>query len=304
MGHFQLLYHYNGGLEIDAWMGLFGANVYSTRKSTLEAATKKTLVASSIATDKAGYSQRGTNATQKSNTRSKSYMLRDGSTTPPSIWYNGYKTSFLWHRSIGIQALQSTRKMAPSPSSKMKMSITAIVVHLSIWCRSCQPTIVPVVDDGTSDEFNVANRSFRAGDDHIWTPLEKPDGVNGALELYSHNMTPTKIKVRITFFEDVVLKRTATELLAYISSGTLFYVKTDPTKEHTLSVVVRAYAEEASTATSAMKTSVATISEETQQRDCFERPFDKYSSKFVFENVFHSTKDVDDFIEMLPVKEI
>ncbi|KAI9997419.1 hypothetical protein PInf_001224 [Phytophthora infestans] len=74
----------------------------------------------------------------------------------------------------------------------MKMSITAIVVHLSIWCRSCQPTIVPVVDDGTSDEFNVANRSFRAGDDHIWTPLEKPDGVNGALELYSHNMTPTK----------------------------------------------------------------------------------------------------------------
>ncbi|EEY70233.1 uncharacterized protein PITG_19524 [Phytophthora infestans T30-4] len=103
-----------------------------------------------------------------------------------------YKTSFLWHRSIGIQALQSTHPLPPSPSYKMKMSITAIVVHLSIWCRSCQPTIVPVVDDGTSDEFNVANRSFRAGDDHIWTPLEKPDGVNGALELYSHNMTPTK----------------------------------------------------------------------------------------------------------------
>ncbi|EEY66668.1 uncharacterized protein PITG_16750 [Phytophthora infestans T30-4] len=98
----------------------------------------------------------------------------------------------LWHRSIGIQVLQSTHPLPPSPSYKMKMSITAIVVHLSIWCRSCQPTIVPVVDDGTSDEFNVANRSFRAGDDHIWTPLEKPDGVNGALELYSHNMTPTK----------------------------------------------------------------------------------------------------------------
>ncbi|EGZ29212.1 hypothetical protein PHYSODRAFT_322750 [Phytophthora sojae] len=43
-----------------------------------------------------------------------------------------------------------------------------------------------------NDEFNVANRSFRPGDDHIWTSLEKPDGVNGALELYPHNMTSTK----------------------------------------------------------------------------------------------------------------
>uniref|UniRef100_H3GJH1 GH16 domain-containing protein n=2 Tax=Phytophthora ramorum TaxID=164328 RepID=H3GJH1_PHYRM len=43
-----------------------------------------------------------------------------------------------------------------------------------------------------SDEFNTPNRSFRPGDDHIWTSLEKPDGVNGALELYSHNMTSTK----------------------------------------------------------------------------------------------------------------
>ncbi|KUF78068.1 Beta-glucan synthesis-associated protein SKN1 [Phytophthora nicotianae] len=43
-----------------------------------------------------------------------------------------------------------------------------------------------------SDEFNVVNRSFRPGDDHIWTSLEKPDGVNGALELYSHNMTSTR----------------------------------------------------------------------------------------------------------------
>ncbi|TDH69611.1 hypothetical protein CCR75_007639 [Bremia lactucae] len=42
-----------------------------------------------------------------------------------------------------------------------------------------------------SDEFNVPNRSFRAGDDHMWTSLEKPDGVNGALEVYSHNMTST-----------------------------------------------------------------------------------------------------------------
>uniref|UniRef100_M4BNF1 GH16 domain-containing protein n=2 Tax=Hyaloperonospora arabidopsidis (strain Emoy2) TaxID=559515 RepID=M4BNF1_HYAAE len=43
-----------------------------------------------------------------------------------------------------------------------------------------------------SDEFNMPNRSFRPGDDHIWTSLEKPDGVNGALELYSHNMTSTR----------------------------------------------------------------------------------------------------------------
>ncbi|CEG42794.1 beta-glucan synthesis-associated [Plasmopara halstedii] len=43
-----------------------------------------------------------------------------------------------------------------------------------------------------SDEFNTPNRSFRPGDDHLWTSLEKPDGVNGALELYSHNMTSTK----------------------------------------------------------------------------------------------------------------
>ncbi|CEG42791.1 beta-glucan synthesis-associated [Plasmopara halstedii] len=43
-----------------------------------------------------------------------------------------------------------------------------------------------------SDEFNTKNRSFRPGEDHLWTSLEKPDGVNGALELYSHNMTSTK----------------------------------------------------------------------------------------------------------------
>ena len=43
-----------------------------------------------------------------------------------------------------------------------------------------------------SDEFNMPNRSFRPGHDHLWTSLEKPDGVNGALELYSHNMTSTR----------------------------------------------------------------------------------------------------------------
>ncbi|TMW58975.1 hypothetical protein Poli38472_007120 [Pythium oligandrum] len=43
-----------------------------------------------------------------------------------------------------------------------------------------------------SDEFNEADRNFKPGHDHIWTSLEKPDGVNSALETYSHNMTSTK----------------------------------------------------------------------------------------------------------------
>ncbi|GAB9469696.1 hypothetical protein Gpo141_00006966 [Globisporangium polare] len=42
-----------------------------------------------------------------------------------------------------------------------------------------------------SDEFNTPDRSFKPGEDHLWTSIEKPDGVNGALELYSHNMTST-----------------------------------------------------------------------------------------------------------------
>ncbi|GAB9477368.1 Beta-glucan synthesis-associated protein, partial [Globisporangium polare] len=33
-----------------------------------------------------------------------------------------------------------------------------------------------------SDEFNTPNRSFKPGEDHMWTSLEKPDGVNAALE--------------------------------------------------------------------------------------------------------------------------
>lgn len=43
-----------------------------------------------------------------------------------------------------------------------------------------------------SDEFNTANRSFKPGKDHLWTSLNKADGVNAALEVYSHNMTGTK----------------------------------------------------------------------------------------------------------------
>uniref|UniRef100_K3X0H8 GH16 domain-containing protein n=1 Tax=Globisporangium ultimum (strain ATCC 200006 / CBS 805.95 / DAOM BR144) TaxID=431595 RepID=K3X0H8_GLOUD len=43
-----------------------------------------------------------------------------------------------------------------------------------------------------SDEFNTPDRSFKPNDDHIWTSIDKPDGVNKALEVYSHNMTSTK----------------------------------------------------------------------------------------------------------------
>ncbi|ETP50072.1 hypothetical protein F442_04535 [Phytophthora nicotianae P10297] len=43
-----------------------------------------------------------------------------------------------------------------------------------------------------SDEFNTEGRTFEAGDDHLWTALEKADGVNSALEVYSTNMTGTE----------------------------------------------------------------------------------------------------------------
>ncbi|CAI5727856.1 unnamed protein product [Peronospora farinosa] len=42
-----------------------------------------------------------------------------------------------------------------------------------------------------SDEFNTPGRSFRPGDDHMWTSIEKPDGVNAAMEVYAHNKTTT-----------------------------------------------------------------------------------------------------------------
>ncbi|OQR91911.1 beta-glucan synthesis-associated protein [Achlya hypogyna] len=36
-----------------------------------------------------------------------------------------------------------------------------------------------------SDEFNVDGRKFAYGNDHLWTALDIPDGVNRAMELYS-----------------------------------------------------------------------------------------------------------------------
>jgi beta-glucanase (GH16 family) len=43
-----------------------------------------------------------------------------------------------------------------------------------------------------SEEFNTPNRSFKAGKDHMWVSMEMADGVNSALEYYSHNMTTTE----------------------------------------------------------------------------------------------------------------
>ncbi|TMW60340.1 hypothetical protein Poli38472_000382 [Pythium oligandrum] len=43
-----------------------------------------------------------------------------------------------------------------------------------------------------SDEFNVVDRNFTAGKDHLWVSLDKPDGVNGGLGYYAHDMVDIK----------------------------------------------------------------------------------------------------------------
>ncbi|ETI48864.1 hypothetical protein F443_07168 [Phytophthora nicotianae P1569] len=43
-----------------------------------------------------------------------------------------------------------------------------------------------------SDEFNLEGRSFEAGEYHLWTALDKNDGVNAALKIYATNMTTTE----------------------------------------------------------------------------------------------------------------
>ncbi|KAF1779498.1 hypothetical protein GQ600_21962 [Phytophthora cactorum] len=72
-------------------------------------------------------------------------------------------------------------------------------VGVKIWVDPDHPrgiTCTParVAEKGPRHERRVqcVNRSFRPGDDHVWTSVEKPDGVNGAMELYSHNMTSTQ----------------------------------------------------------------------------------------------------------------
>ncbi|KAI9911461.1 hypothetical protein PsorP6_009732 [Peronosclerospora sorghi] len=42
-----------------------------------------------------------------------------------------------------------------------------------------------------SDEFETPGRSFEAGKDHMWTAMDKPDGVNSALQIYAPNKTGT-----------------------------------------------------------------------------------------------------------------
>ncbi|RHY25009.1 hypothetical protein DYB32_008565 [Aphanomyces invadans] len=43
-----------------------------------------------------------------------------------------------------------------------------------------------------SDEFEIEGRTFKAGQDHLWTALDIPDGVNAALELYNSSNVYTK----------------------------------------------------------------------------------------------------------------
>ncbi|EQC34759.1 hypothetical protein SDRG_07569 [Saprolegnia diclina VS20] len=43
-----------------------------------------------------------------------------------------------------------------------------------------------------SDEFNLDGRQFAYGNDHIWTALDIPDGVNRAMELYSSKSVYTE----------------------------------------------------------------------------------------------------------------
>ncbi|OQS03063.1 beta-glucan synthesis-associated protein, partial [Thraustotheca clavata] len=43
-----------------------------------------------------------------------------------------------------------------------------------------------------SDEFEIPNRNFTAGEDHLWMSLDIPDGVNRAIEYYTPNNSYTK----------------------------------------------------------------------------------------------------------------
>ncbi|KAF0698905.1 Aste57867_10505 [Aphanomyces stellatus] len=53
-----------------------------------------------------------------------------------------------------------------------------------------------------SDEFELDGRSFKAGKDHLWTALDIPDGVNGALEYYNSSNVYTKGGKLINKIED------------------------------------------------------------------------------------------------------
>ena len=43
-----------------------------------------------------------------------------------------------------------------------------------------------------SDEFEMDGRNFSAGNDHLWTALDIPDGVNKAMGYYSPDNTYTE----------------------------------------------------------------------------------------------------------------
>ncbi|RLN67013.1 hypothetical protein BBJ28_00006795 [Nothophytophthora sp. Chile5] len=95
--------------------------------------------------------------------------------------------SALWRQQLQV-VQASSEKEYPTKSGIKVWVDPATPANVQTYTNSRGETWELVM----SDEFNVANRSFRPGDDHMWTSLDKPDGVNGALEIYSHNMTSTK----------------------------------------------------------------------------------------------------------------
>ncbi|RLN67016.1 hypothetical protein BBJ28_00006792 [Nothophytophthora sp. Chile5] len=107
----------------------------------------------------------------------------------------GFATTFRWSAAVlsTVLALAAGKNSSSSATYPTKSGI-------KVWVDPDTPKDRQVYTSSRgrqwelvmSDEFNVANRSFQPGDDHLWTSLDKPDGVNGALEIYGHNMTSTK----------------------------------------------------------------------------------------------------------------
>ncbi|RQM20403.1 hypothetical protein B5M09_011547 [Aphanomyces astaci] len=72
--------------------------------------------------------------------------------------------------------------------------------HIGVWVDVDTPMSARQVrtsrgetwDLVMSDEFQLDGRSFRPGDDHLWTALDIPDGVNAALEIYNSSNVYTK----------------------------------------------------------------------------------------------------------------
>jgi beta-glucanase (GH16 family) len=85
----------------------------------------------------------------------------------------------------------STAKTATSYSTKSGI-LPWVDVHTPKSVQNYTSSRGDVWTLTMSDEFNVAGRSFEAGEEHLWVALNTPDGVNAALEVYSPNMTSTE----------------------------------------------------------------------------------------------------------------